>query len=51
LKRPPTVVLVDRLSGDWDQWLRDNPDIARLLEPYRLMQTVNRIDIFAAPQR
>jgi hypothetical protein len=44
-KNPPTVVLVDNLTGDWDTWLRANPDVADLLKDYRLAETVNGIEL------
>jgi hypothetical protein len=44
-KNPPTVVLVDNLTGDGDAWLRANPDVADLLKDYRLAEAVNGIKL------
>jgi hypothetical protein len=44
-KNPPTVVLVDNLTGDWNTWLRGNPDVKDLLKDYRLAETVNGIKL------
>lgn len=46
-KNAPTVVLVDNFSDDWSQWLRDNPDVSSLLSDYRLVATINNIEIRA----
>jgi hypothetical protein len=49
-KNPPTVVLVDNFSDRWRDWLRDNPDVADMLRDYRLVTTVNDIEVrFKAP--
>ncbi len=46
-KNQPTVVLVDNFSDQWSQWLGDNPDVAGLLGDYRLVATINDIEIRA----
>jgi hypothetical protein len=46
-KNEPTVVLVDNFSDHWSHWLQDNPDVAGLLRDYRLVATVNDIEIRA----
>ncbi|MDP1582553.1 MAG: hypothetical protein Q8M18_03905 [Bradyrhizobium sp.] len=48
-RNAPTVVLVDNFSDDWSLWLRENPDVANLLGDYRLVATVNDIEIRAKP--
>ena len=45
MKNPPTVVLVDNLTDDWNAWLRANPDVADLLKNYRLAETINGVDL------
>jgi hypothetical protein len=45
IKNPPTVVLVDNLTDDWNAWLRANPDVADLLKNYRLVETINGVDL------
>ena len=46
-KTPPTVVLVDNFSDHWSDWLQQNPDVAALLGRYRVVATVNDIEIRA----
>lgn len=46
-KNEPTVVLVDNFSDHWSSWLQDNPDVEDLLKDYRLVATVNDIEIRA----
>ena len=46
-KNEPTVVLVDNFSDQWSGWLHDHPDVADLLRDYRLVATVNDIEIRA----
>ena len=41
----PTVVLVDNFSDNWSKWLADNPDVAGVLSDYRLVATINDIEI------
>ncbi|GLH77634.1 hypothetical protein SSBR45G_25420 [Bradyrhizobium sp. SSBR45G] len=42
----PTIVLVDRATGNWDQWLRASPELVRMLGGYRLFETVGNVDIY-----
>jgi hypothetical protein len=44
-RTPPTVVLVDDLTGGGSAWLTAHPDVAGLLRDYRLTDTVNRVAI------
>jgi hypothetical protein len=46
-KTQPTVVLVDNFSDHWSGWLKDNPDVAGLLGDYRLVATINDIEVRA----
>lgn len=46
-KNEPTVVLVDNFSDHWSSWLHENPDVENLLKDYRLVATVNDIEIRA----
>jgi hypothetical protein len=46
-KTPPTVVLVDNFAGNWSVWLQDHPDVAGLLADYRLVATINDIEVRA----
>jgi hypothetical protein len=41
----PTVVLVDNFSDNWSKWLADNPDVGAVLRDYRLVATINDIEI------
>jgi hypothetical protein len=41
----PTVVLVDNFSDNWSKWLADNSDVADVLRGYRLVATINDIEI------
>jgi hypothetical protein len=43
----PTVVLVDNFSDNWGNWLQSNPDVADLLVDYRLITTINDIEVRA----
>jgi hypothetical protein len=43
----PTVVLVDNFSDNWSGWLKDHPEVADLLGDYRLVATINDIEIRA----
>jgi hypothetical protein len=42
---PPDVVLVDNLRDGWGAWARSDAELAELLKPYSLAQTVDGIDI------
>jgi hypothetical protein len=44
---PPSVVLVDNFSDNWSSWLKDNLDVSGLLGDYRLVATINDIEIRA----
>jgi hypothetical protein len=44
---PPTVVLIDNYSDHWSDWLRDNPEVAGMLRDYRLVTTINDIEVRA----
>ena len=46
-KNEPTVVLVDDFSDHWSSWLHENSDVENLLKDYRLVATVNDIEIRA----
>jgi len=41
----PAVVLVDNFSDGWSKWLQDNSDVAGVLRDYRLIATINDIEI------
>lgn len=42
---PPDIVLVDNLRDDWGAWARADAEVAQLLRPYRLVQSIEGIDI------
>ena len=42
---PPDVVLVDNLREGWGAWAKADADLAQLLKPYVLVQTIEGIDI------
>lgn len=42
---PPDIVLVDNLRDDWGAWARADAEVAQLLKPYRLVQSIEGIDI------
>lgn len=42
---PPTVVLIDNFSDQWSDWLRNHTDIADMLRDYRLVTTINDIEV------
>jgi hypothetical protein len=46
-KNQPTVVLIDNFSDNWSSWLKDNPDVAAELADYRLVTTINDIEVRA----
>jgi predicted small integral membrane protein len=46
-KNEPTVVLVDNLTDNWSNWLQDNREVADLLVDYRLVATINEIEVRA----
>jgi hypothetical protein len=49
-KNQPTVVLIDNFSDNWSRWLNDNPDVAGELADYRLVTTINDIEVRAKAQ-
>lgn len=49
-KIKPTVVLVDNSTDHWSSWLAENPDVADLLKDYRLVATIDDIEIRAKPR-
>lgn len=44
-RTPPTVVLVDDLTGRGSAWLATHPDVAELLKGYRPAETINGVAI------
>ena len=46
-KNEPTVVLVDNFSDHWSSWLHENSDVEKPLKDYRVVTTVNDIEIRA----
>ncbi|GLH77629.1 hypothetical protein SSBR45G_25370 [Bradyrhizobium sp. SSBR45G] len=44
-KLPPDLVLVDNLRNGWGDWARADAELQQLLRPYRLIETVEGIDI------
>jgi hypothetical protein len=44
-KRPPTVLLVDDLTGEATAWLQAHPDVADLLKDFRKVETINGVTI------
>jgi hypothetical protein len=49
-KNPPTVVLVDNFSDRWSDWLQQNPEVADELRDYRLVATIDDIEVRAKPK-
>lgn len=47
-RQAPDVLLVDTSDGRdfWKPWLRDDPEIARLLEDYVLERSTNTVDLY-----
>jgi hypothetical protein len=43
----PTIVLVDRLTDDWDGWMRADPALVDEMKNYRRTDTVMDIDIYS----
>jgi hypothetical protein len=41
----PDVVLVDNRDSDWGAWAQADPELAQLLKPYALVQTIDGIDL------
>jgi hypothetical protein len=46
-KNPPTVVLVDDFTDHWSEWLAAHPDVADRLRDYRLVTTIDDIEVRA----
>jgi hypothetical protein len=46
-RTPPDVVLVDNFSGNWSAWLTEHADVASELAGYRVVATINDIEIRA----
>jgi len=44
-RTPPTVVLVDDLTGHGSAWLAAHPDVAEMLKDFHVAETVNRVAI------
>ncbi|WP_291869487.1 hypothetical protein [Bradyrhizobium sp.] len=44
----PSVVLLDNLTGEASAWLRAHPEISSRLRDYRLVETINGIDILSS---
>lgn len=44
-RTPPTVVLIDDLTGHGSAWLAAHPEVSESLKGYRLADTVNRVAI------
>jgi hypothetical protein len=42
---PPDIVLVDNLRDGWGAWARADSEVAELLKPYALVQSIDGIDI------
>jgi hypothetical protein len=42
----PAIVLVDNATDDWAAWIHDSPELERLLQSYRLSETVQNIDVY-----
>jgi hypothetical protein len=45
-RMPPTILIVDDLTGHGSDWLKAHPDIAALLTDFQLVDTVNKVGIF-----
>jgi hypothetical protein len=43
---PPTILIVDDLTGHGSDWLKAHPDVAALLTDFQLVDTVNKVGIF-----
>jgi hypothetical protein len=44
-KQPPDIILVDNDASDWGAWARADAELSALMKPYRLVQTIEGIDI------
>lgn len=43
---PPTILIVDDLTGHGSDWLKAHSDVAALLADFQLVDTVNKVGIF-----
>lgn len=43
---PPTILIVDDLTGHASDWLKVHPDVAALLTDFQLVDTINKVGIF-----
>jgi hypothetical protein len=46
-KTPPTMVLVDNLTGNGSAWLKAHPDVADLLKDFQPVDNINNVAILA----
>lgn len=44
-QHPPTIVLVDNLTGQWGAWLRADTELSDLLKSYKKVDSFDRIDV------
>ncbi len=45
-RTPPTILIVDDLTGSASDWLEAHPDVAGLLTDFQHIDTVNKVGIF-----
>ncbi|OYU89169.1 MAG: hypothetical protein CFE29_16785 [Bradyrhizobiaceae bacterium PARB1] len=45
-RTPPTILLVDDLTGSASDWLKAHPDVAGLLTDFQQVDSVNKVGIF-----
>lgn len=45
-RTPPTILIVDDLTGSASDWLRAHPDVAALLKDFQQVDSVNKVGIF-----
>lgn len=45
-RMPPTILIVDDLTGSGSDWLKAHSDVASLLTDFHLVDTVNNVGIF-----
>jgi hypothetical protein len=48
-QHPPTIVLVDNLTGQWGAWLRADAELSNLLKSYTKADSFEGIDILTRP--
>lgn len=46
-RTPPSVVMIDNLTGDWGAWVAADPELSALLAPYTRKQTLNGVEILS----